>query len=313
MDQALRRTMAKAADPVQSVNALKYKGTVMRGLVRRAAVGLAAVAIGGYMAICAYMYIQQDSLVYPGGTTAIEPLPAPDSAGLAGFTSVILDTPDGERLKAWWHPPGENPKGLNGVVLYLQGNRENIAAPWRAARLRDLAAAGFGVLGVEYRGFGGSSGHPSEPGLISDSLTGFDFVTREAPGARIGVFADSLGTGVAVALATQRPVAGMMLDSPFASALRLAAIDYGWLPTSLLLKGSWKSEDRIKSVSAPILIAQCDTDRRIPIAEGRRLFDAANQPKEMIVLPGCGHVETWIDPAKAKALNDFAAWIGPTT
>jgi len=304
--------MAKAADPVQSMNALKYKGTVMRGLVRRAATGLAAVAIGGYMAICAYMYIQQDSLIYPGGTTAIDPLPAPDSAGLAGFASIILDTPDGERLKAWWHPPGEGPKGPNGVVLYLHGNRENLAAPWRAARLRDLAAAGFGVLGVEYRGFGGSSGHPSEPGLISDSLTGFDFITREAPGARIGVFADSLGTGAAVALATQRPVAGLVLDSPYASTLRLAQSDYGWLPTSLLLRSSWKSEDRIKAVNAPLLIAHCDADRRIPIAEGRRLFDAANQPKEFVELKGCGHVETWIEPVKSKVLNDFGTWLETT-
>jgi pimeloyl-ACP methyl ester carboxylesterase len=266
------------------------------------------VAIGGYMAICAFMYIQQDALVYPGGTVAIEPLPAPDSVGLAGFAPVILDTPDGERLKAWWHPP----EAGHGVVIYLHGNRQNIAAGWRVERLRDLAAAGFGVLGLEYRGFGGSSGHPSEPGLITDAETGYDFIAKEAPGARIAAFGDSLGTGVTVALATQRPLAGLVLDSPFASALRLAANDYGWLPTSLLLKGSWKSEDRIKSVNAPIFIAHCDTDRRIPLAEARRLFDTANQPKEFVELKGCGHVETWVEPVKSKVLTDFGTWLDNT-
>ena len=306
MDQTLRRTMANGIDPVQSMKALKYKGVAMRVCVRCVAVALAVAAIGGYAGICAYMYAQQDSLIYPGGTIAIEPLPAPETAGLSGFEAVTLDTQDGEHLKGWWHAP----EAGHGVILYLQGNRQTIAATWRVARFRDLAAAGHGVLGIEYRGFGGSSGHPSEPGLIADAETGYAFIGAKAPGAKVALFADSLGTGVAVALAAERPVAGLMLDSPFASALHLAQIGYPWLPISLLLKSPWTSEDRIKSVTAPVLVAHCDADRRIPLAEGKRLFDAANQPKEMIVLPGCGHVETWVDPVKSAALIDFAAWIG---
>ena len=309
MDQTLRRTMANGIDPVQSMNALKYKGAAMAGWARRAAIGLAAAVIGGYGAICAYMYGQQDRLIYPGGTTDVKPLPAPDSAGLTGFQAVTLDTPDGQHLKSWWRAPDPG----RGVVLYLHGNAGNLASDWRAGRLRDLAAAGYGVLGIEYRGFGGSSGHPSESGLITDAETAFAFIAREAPGAKVALFADSLGTGVAVALAAERPIAGLVLDSPYASILRLASAGYSWLPVSTILQSPWKSEDRIKSVKAPILVAHCDADRRIPLAEGLRLFEAANQPKKMIVLPGCGHVETWIDPAKGEALTDFAAWIGPTT
>ena len=169
---------------------------------------------------------------------------------------------------------------------------------------------GYGILALEYRGFGGSSGHPSEPGLITDGLTGYDYIAAKQPGAKIAVFGDSLGTGVAVALATQRPVAGLMLDSPYASARRLAQQSYPWLPISLLLKSSWQSEDRIRAVTAPVFIAHCDADRRIPLSEGKRLFEAANQPKKIIVLPGCGHVETWVDPVKTAALQDFALWIG---
>ena len=278
----------------------------MRVCGRCVAIALAALVIGGYAGICLYMYAQQDSLIYPGGTTAIEPLPAPGSAGLSGFEAVTLDTPDGDRLKGWWRAPDAG----RGVVLYLQGNRQNMAADWRVRRFRDLGAAGYGVLALEYRGFGGSSGHPSEPGLITDAETGYAFIGAKAPGAKVALFADSLGTGVAVALAAERPVAGLMLDSPFASALHLAQIGYPWLPISLLLNSTWNSEERIRSVAAPLLVAHCDADRRIPLAESKRLFDAANQPKEMIVLPGCGHVETWVDPVKSAALIDFAAWIG---
>src|ERR1700761_8720058 len=93
--------------------------------------GIAALAIVVYGAICAYMYVKQDSLVYPGGTTNVVPLPDPEAAGLKDFQAVTLDTPDGEHLKAWWHAPAEG----RGIVLYLHGNAENLAAGWRIERL----------------------------------------------------------------------------------------------------------------------------------------------------------------------------------
>jgi len=300
--------MANDADPVQSVNALKYMGAVMRGWVLRVTIALVAAVIGGYSAICAYMYIEQDNMVYPGGTTAIHPLPAPETAGLQGFQAVTLDTPDGEHLKSWWRVPDAG----HGVIVYLHGNATNLASDWRVERFKAFAEAGFGILGIEYRGFGGSTGHPSEPGLITDAKTAYDYAAAQAPGARIALFGDSLGTGVAIALATQRPVAGLVLDSPLASAMRLAHSAYPWLPTSFLLRDTWDSEGRIKQVKAPILIAHCDADRRIPLAEGRRLFDAANEPKEFVELAGCGHVQTWIEPVKSKVLTDFGTWLDNT-
>jgi fermentation-respiration switch protein FrsA (DUF1100 family) len=278
----------------------------MKAWVRRTGVGLGAVAAGGYLAACLYMYVEQDKLVYPASTVEIEPLPAPEAAGLAGFESVTIDTPDGARLKAWWHAPETG----RGVVLYLHGQRHNLAVDWRAARLRDLAEAGFGVLAFEYRGFNGSVGHPSEQGLITDAETAYDFIGAKAPGARIALFGESLGTAVAIALAGQRPVAGVVLDSPFASMTRLGLNDYPWIPVPVLLRDSWNSLARIGSVTAPLLIAHCDADKRVPLGDGKLVFDAANQPKEMIVLPGCAHVMTWVEPVKSAALNDFATWIG---
>jgi fermentation-respiration switch protein FrsA (DUF1100 family) len=270
-----------------------------------AAIGAAVAAIAGYGAICGYLYARQDSMIYPGGTTQVSPLPAPDAATLPGFAAVTMDTPDGEHLKGWWRAPEPG----QGVVLYLHGNAGNLADDWRTRRLGDIAAAGFGVLGIEYRGFGGSSGHPSEPGLITDAKTAYDYAAKQAPGAKIALFGDSLGTGVSIALATERPVAGLVLDSPYASILRLASANYPWLPVAALLRSPWPSDERIKKVKAPLFVAHCDADRTIPLSESRRLFDIANQPKEMIVLPGCGHVQTWVDPVKSKVLNDFADWL----
>lgn len=273
---------------------------------RRGLVAGLAVLVLGYAGICAYIYAVQDKLMYPGGTTDVHPLPAPDRIGLTDFRAVTLDTPDGERLKAWWLPPQPG----HGAVLYLHGNGSNGSDPRRLVRFHDLQDAGYGVLALEYRGFSGSTGHPTEPGLIIDGLTGYDYIAKEAPGAKIALFGDSLGTAVALAVATQRPTAGLVLDSPFASMRRMGEQRYPYLPVGQLATSPWDSERRIAQVTVPILIAQCDADRTVPVAEGKRLFEAAHQPKEMIVLPGCGHIETWVDPVKSAALIDLAGWIG---
>jgi len=283
----------------------------MKGGMWGALFGVLGLMAGGYGAICGYMYGHQDSLIYPAGTVAVKPLPAPGAAGLADFRDVTLDTPDGQHLKAWWHPPQPG----HGAVLYLHGNAGNIADPWRAERLRDLDEAGLGVLGLEYRGFGGSTGHPSEPGMITDAETAYDFIAKEAPGAKIAVFGDSLGTAVSIALATRRPVAGLMLDSPFASMVRMGQINYPWLPVAQLVRSKWESEKRVAKLEVPVVVALCQEDRVVPLAEGKRLFEAIpadNQNRLLITFPGCGHVQTWSQGAKGLFLNDLALWTTPT-
>ena len=271
---------------------------------------VALAAIGIYGAICAYMYAKQDSLIYPGGTTDVSPLPDLARTDLKDFESVTLDTPDGEHLKAVWRAPKEG----FGVVLYLHGNRENLAAGWRAERLNDMAALGLGVIGVEYRGFGGSSGHPSETGLITDAETAYDYAAKQAPGAKIALFGDSLGTGVAVALSTERAVAGMLLDSPFSSARHVAETSYPWLPIKFLLNSPWDSYSRIAKFENPVVVAICQQDQKFSPAEGERLFSAIpadNKNKMRFSFPGCGHVQTWDQGMKPLFLNDLADWTRP--
>jgi fermentation-respiration switch protein FrsA (DUF1100 family) len=140
---------------------------------------------------------------------------SPEAVGLEGFAEVYIATEDGERIVAWWAPP----RSGGGVVLFLHGT------PWTLAdtvwRPPDLRKSGLGVLAIDYRGYGGSTGSPSEIGLRADARAAFDFIRAAAPESRIAVFGESFGTGIAIAHARERQVAGVLLNAPYASALRL--------------------------------------------------------------------------------------------
>jgi hypothetical protein len=271
------------------------------GRVRAVLGVVAGVLVAAYAAVCAWLYLHQRELTYFPDPKGV----APASLGLSDFEKVAIRTPDGETLVGWWKPPAAG----KGVVLYLHGNGYNLRT--RAPRLRDLADDGFGVLGVDWRGYGGSTGAPTEQGLLTDARAAWDWAAERAPGSKIALFGESLGTGVAVHLAGERPAAGVVLDSPYAAAVRIAQQRYPGLPHRLLLKDQYRSEEWIKRVKAPLFIVHCDHDEEIPLSEGERLFAAANQPKAMLILKGCAHIRTWNGAAKATILRDFHQWSDP--
>lgn len=274
---------------------------------RIAAVFLASVlglAVLAYAGVLTWFYLHQDDLLYP----AKHDDTTPAARGLMDFTGIRIKTPDGETLAAWWAPP---PTG-GGVVLYLHGQLGSLGTQeYIATRARDMAAAGFGVLVIDYRGYGGSTGRPSEAGLITDARAAYDFIKASAPDAPIAIFGTSLGTGVAVALAAQIKASGLILDSPFSSALHVAEQRYPWLPASLLMRDTWDSAGRIEEAEEPLLLIHCDTDRTVPFAEGAALFARARDPKTMVVLSGCGHIEIWDGAAKDKILETLRGWFTP--
>ena len=264
----------------------------------------AVLALGtlGYAGIITWFYLNQDGILYPGdhGDTA------PAAKGLTGFEQVRIETPDGEKLAGWWKAPPEG----SGVVLYLHGQLGSLGTQdYIVTRARDMAAANVGVLAIDYRGYGGSTGRPGEAGLITDAKAAYDFIRASAPDARIAIFGTSLGTAVAVALAAQVPESGLLLDSPFTSALHIAQLRYPWLPSAILMRDHWDSESRIAQANAPLLLVHCDADRTVPLAEGMALFAHANEPKTMIVLPGCGHIEIWNGAAREKILRTLQEWL----
>ena len=242
---------------------------------------LIILAILAYAGVLALMYVFQRSLMYFPDRARTPPA----AAGLPQAEEVALKSSDGESLIAWYVlPQGDKP-----LVIYFHGNGG--ALNLRADRFRWLTTDGFGLLGLSYRGYGGSSGKPSESGLLLDAMAAYDFAAARYPAGRIVLWGESLGTGVAIALAAERPIGGLILDAPFSSAADIGAAAYPFIPVRWFIKDSFRSDERIGKVKAPLLVLHGEMDRIIPIRFGERLFTLANEPKQMVRLPSGDHVD----------------------
>jgi fermentation-respiration switch protein FrsA (DUF1100 family) len=237
------------------------------------------VLLVGYVGAVALLYVVQRALMYFPDTARMPPA----AAGLPGAEEILLDAADGERLIAWHVPP----RGDRPVVLYLHGNGG--ALSHRAERFRALTADGTGLVAIDYRGFGGSTGRPSEAGLLIDAQTAYGFAAARYPAARIAVWGESLGTGVAVALAAERPAGRLVLEAPFTSAVDLAARRYPFVPVRWLMKDQFRSDLRVASVAAPLLVLHGARDTIVPIEYGERLFGLAREPKRFVRFPQGEH------------------------
>jgi len=202
-----------------------------------------------------------------------------------GVRATGLTTADRLSLFSWYLPP------LDGrpVIFYLHGNGGNIG--YRGDRMRRFAREGYGVLMLEYRGYGGNPGTPTEAGLYDDARAGLEFLQREGITAdRLVLYGESLGSGVAVHLAARRPVAALILESPFTSVAAVAQYHYPYVPAALMIWDRYDSLSRIGRVSAPILILRGERDAVVPAPFSEALFDAAPEPKEGWSAPDAGHV-----------------------
>jgi uncharacterized protein len=237
------------------------------------------VAVVGYVVFLALLYVAQRKLQYVPETFRTTPV----AARLPEAQEAVLDTADGERVIVWHVPPrGEKP-----VILYFHGNGASLR--WRAERFRALTADGTGLVALSYRGYGGSSGSPTEAGLLADAAAAYAFATARYPPARIAAWGESLGTGVAVALAAENPIGYLVLESPFTSAADVGARTYWFAPVRLLMKDQFRSDLRIGKVTAPVLVLHGDRDTVVPFAQGERLYAMINAPKRFVRFPGVGH------------------------
>jgi hypothetical protein len=258
---------------------------------------LAAVVFGGFVAL---MYVAQRSLQYYPERQRTPPA----AAGLFDAQEVMLDTADGEKVIVWNVPPKAN----RPLILYFHGNGGALRN--RADRFRALTADGTGLVALSYRGYGGSTGSPSEAGLITDADAAYRFALTQAPADHIVAFGESLGTGVAVAVAATHKVGRVILESPFTSAADVGAGVYWYLPVRLLMKDPFYSDRRIGKVTAPLLILHGGRDNVVPIALGERLFALANEPKRFVRFPEGGHVNLEQYGALA-AVEAFIAEVSP--
>jgi uncharacterized protein len=244
-------------------------------------VRLIAVAAVLYAALVVLLLVMERTLLYPASAyraTAAE-------AGLSGFQDVTLTTADGERVVAWWKPPGDG----RAVIVYFHGNGGSL---WnRRDRARLLAEDGRGVLMPSYRGYSGSTGAPTEAGLGEDARAAYAWAAERADPRRLVLYGESLGSGVAVRLAGERPVGGVILEAPFTATADVAKLSYWFVPVDFLMRDQFRSIDRIGAVEAPLLILHGERDGLIPIRFGERLFAAAREPKRFVRLPGVGHID----------------------
>ncbi len=203
---------------------------------------------------------------------------------------VWFRSTDGTPLFGWY----AGSSGTPGVLLWCHGNAGNIIH--RLENLAELHRLGLSVFLFDYRGYGRSSGKPSEDGLYQDALAAHAYLTekREISARRIVVFGRSLGAAVAGEVASRRPAAGLILESAFPSVAALAKAHYFGLPAHLLLRARFNLADRLRDIHVPILVVHGDRDDIVPIEMGKQVFEAAHEPKSLFIIPGANHNDTYV-------------------
>lgn len=255
---------------------------LLRLLLIVCATALAATAL--------LVLLERRFIFYPTREPAItwQP-PVPDVA------ECTFATADGLRLHGWWHPGwGDEDPARRPVVLWCHGNAGNITH--RAENLLLLADHGLAVLLFDYRGYGRSEGRPSEDGLYLDAEAAYEYLVhqRGVEPERVVCFGRSLGAAVALHLALERPVAGLVMESPFASIPAMARRQMPFLPAWLLVRTQFDNLDRVRDLRVPLLVVHGAQDELVPLAQGRAVYDAAPGPKEFYLIEGAGHNDTYV-------------------
>jgi fermentation-respiration switch protein FrsA (DUF1100 family) len=208
----------------------------------------------------------------------------PEEAGVAGVEEVVFKAADGTRLIAW-HLPA---RGSKPTLLYFTGNSGNVAE--RAGKIATIGSDGYGVFMLNYRSYGGSEGRPTEARIAADALTAYDYLRGlGVPPDRIIAYGESLGTAVATGVALHRQVKALVFEAPLTSAVDAGRIAWPLLPLGLLMVDQFRVLDRVPQVKVPLFIFHGGRDTHIPLSHARRIYHAANEPKDLAVLPRAGH------------------------
>lgn len=261
---------------------------------------LGLVAVYGMLVLG--MYLGQRKLLY------LPPRDRPETAmaRMMDFQEVSIATQDGLSLNAWYRPPARE---AAPVLLYLHGNAGHIGH--RLGKVVAYHAAGMGVLLLDWRGYGGNPGQPTEQGLYEDGRAALAWL-REQPGGaerRVILYGESLGSGVATWLAARHAVAAVVLEAPFTSIGAVAQFHYPYLPARWLTRDRYDSLSRITSLQAPLLILHGEGDQTVPLRFGQKLFEAASDPKHFASFPGAAHNDLYEHGAE-KAVLAFLAKSG---
>ena len=250
------------------------------------------------------LYFNQSRLVYFPNREHVTPA----HEGLVGVEELTLKTPDGEKVICWYAKaqPGQP------TILYFHGNAGNIST--RSERIRKYIGRGRGMFMLDYRGFGGSTGKPSEAANVADAKQAYEALRREGVAAKdIILYGESIGSGVAVQVAAESEAAGLILDAPYTALIDVAANRYRWFPLSLMMTDRYESRRYLPGLKLPLLVVHGEQDQVIPVAMGREVLSLHGGPKEISTFPEAGHadhylfgsfeaINAWIDRLRTGAL-----------
>lgn len=236
-----------------------------------------------YAIIVTYMATYQRKMMYFPAVG----LENPASYGLHDVSAGKLQTSDGESLDYWYAAA----KNDMPTILYFHGNGGHIG--YRADFIRAAQDQGFGIFLPSYRGYGSSTGHPTEKGLYEDARTAYEHLTEQEGIAkdRLIIYGESIGSAVAIELARKKDVAALALQAPFTSAVSIAKRIYFWLPVSLVMQDRYESIKKVDDIHAPVMVFAAQNDRITGLDEAKKLYDALQQPKKIIVFEHIGHNE----------------------
>jgi len=257
-----------------------------------------AAMFGGYLIVLSAVFAMQRSLLYPAGKAT------PDTAlaAAAGIRIITTRTADGIDLTHWYLPPEDDQAP---VLVVFHGNAGHVGD--RVPKLAELMRAGFGLLLAGYRGYGGNPGKPSEDVLSADARLLLDWLAGQGVSPeRTVLYGESLGTGIAVKMATERPAAAVILEAPYTSVVDVAQAQYWFLPARWLVLDTWDSVSRIAQINMPLLLMHGLRDRTIPARFGQGLFEAAVDPKQIVLVEDGEHTDLYDFPEVPRQVIDFA-------
>lgn len=254
-----------------------------------------AVGFVTYGALVGMLSVAQRHLMYFPNTHR----PDPADFGLAEMGEVVLKTGDGLDLLAWYRAPRSE---TDPVILYFHGNAGHIG--FRAGKVRPFLDAGFGLLLLSYRGYGGNPGSPTEEGLYEDGRAAVAFLAEKGIAARRTVFyGESLGSAVALQLATEGTQGAIVLEAPFTSTADIAALRFPFVPARYLVWDRFDSIDKIGGVEAPLFFLHGERDWIVPVRNGRKLFSAAPEPKTARYFAAAGHNDLFMHGAAQEVIE----------
>ena len=261
-------------------------------LLRRIVLALCLLLVVGYVGVLAYMYFNQRALQYD----AQGPITALADSGLNATEAVAIPSGDGV-INGWYKAPQPG----KPLIVYYKGNSGSFSKEHE--RYVQFVADGYGFLAFDYRGFPMSPGEISQAHILEDATSAFDWAAQT--GAPVIIWGRSLGTGPATYVASIRDAKALLLETPFLSAVTVAAERYPLLPVGLVMEDQFPSNSWIADVSEPVMVAHGTADKTIDVSNGERLYALAPRPDTLWIEPGAGHSDMWARGIWARARSFF--------